>query len=783
MASRLTGQSIDRVEDGRLLVGQGRFVAGLRRPGLLHAAFVRSPHAHARLVRLDVTAARAASGVAAVLTGDDLAAVLTGPMAVPGPAAYERVRFWPLAREVVRFVGDPVALVVADAPARATDAAGLVEVDYEPLPPVVHGEAARHGPTFVWPDLGTNVLHEDHRVHGRPFDEVAAGADRVVHRRFEQHRYAHAPMEGRAAVAEWRGFGDGGELRYDMANKRPHAVKLVLANLLGVPFPDVHVRSGDIGGAFGSKGQTTREDVAVAAAAKVLGRAVRWVEDRTENLQAAGHAREESVEIEAAVAADGRILGLRASVVLDAGAYPTLPFPPTLFALLVATNLPNALRIEAYEVRTAVVASHKAGYISYRAPWVMETVVRERLLDDLAAELGLDPVEIRRRNLITADDQPTRLITGPALEGVTARECLDRAAELSDLPAFRAAQAAARTTGRYLGIGFSSFIENAPGPPDYASSVGFDLASETARARIEPTGDLVIETWQVDHGQGHETTLAQVAADTMGVAISRVRIVRGSSDETPFNMISTGGSRSATMGAGAARAATLGVREQALQIAAHMLEANAADLEIDDGRISVRGTATRAVDLGDVARLAWFAPSSLPPGMAQGIQASGTFRVPDGGWVSACHVCWVEVDVETGAISIPRFLVVEDCGELIHPAIVDGQIRGGVAQGIASVILERHVYDDDGQLLTSTLADYLVPSACELPTIDIDHLHVDTGVVAEVPWRGVGEGGALGAPAAVLNAVADALAPLGVRIAETHLSPQRVRQLVEEAST
>jgi carbon-monoxide dehydrogenase large subunit len=781
MGSRLTGQSIDRVEDGRLLVGRGRFVAGIRRPGMLHATFVRSPHAHARLVRVDAAEARAAAGVVAVFTAEDLAAVLTGPMAVAGPAAYERIRYWPLARGVVRFVGDPVALVVAETAGQAVDAAGLVDVVYDPLTPVVHAEAGRHGPTLVWPELGTNVLHEDGRRYGRPFEDVAAEAARVVRRRFEQHRYAHAPLEGRGAVAAWTATAGGGELRYDMANKRPHAVKLVFSNLLGVPFPDIHVQSGDIGGAFGSKGQTTREDVALAAAAKALERAVRWVEDRSENLQAAGHAREESVEVEAAVADDGRILGLRVSVVLDAGAYPTLPFPPTLFALLVATNMPNAMRLEAYEARTAVVASNKAGYISYRAPWVMETVVRERLLDDLAAELGLDPVEIRRRNLLTAADQPTRMITGPALDGVTARECLDRAAELVDLPAFRAEQARARAEGRHLGIGFSSFIENAPGPPDYASSVGFDLASETCRARIEPTGDLVIETWQVNHGQGHETTLAQVAADTLGVALSKVRLVWGSSDATPFNMISTGGSRSATMGAGATRAATLGVKDQVLQIAAHMLEANVADLEIEDGRISVRGTASRAVDLGDVARLSWFAPSSLPPGLAQGITATGVYRVPDGGWVSACHVCWVEVDVETGAVTIPRFLVVEDCGELINPAIVDGQIRGGVAQGIASVVLERHVYDDDGQLLTSSLADYLVPSACELPSIDIDHLHASTPLDPDVPWRGVGEGGALGAPAAVLNAVADALAPLGVRISETHLSPRRVRELVEGA--
>jgi carbon-monoxide dehydrogenase large subunit len=263
-----------------------------------------------------------------------------------------------------------------------------------------------------------------------------------------------------------------------------------------------------------------------------------------------------------------------------------------------------------------------------------------------------------------------------------------------------------------------------------------------------------------------------------------VRIVWGSSDETPFNMISTGGSRSATMASGATMTATRKVKEQALQIAAQMLEANAADLEVVDGRISVRGTPARGVDLADVARVAWFAPSSLPAGMTPGLDVTATFLVPEGGgWVSACHVCWVEVDAETGRITIPRYLVVEDCGELINPPIADGQIRGGVAQGIASVLYERHVYDGDGQLLTSSLADYLVPSACELPDVDIDHLELPDGAPGgEVPWRGVGEGGALGAPAAVLNAVADALRPLGVAIAETHLSPRRVRELIEAAA-
>ena len=781
MASRLTGQSIERVEDARLLTGQGRFVGGINRVGLLHAAFVRSPHAHARLVAVDATRARNALGVVAVFDGEDIAATMTVPMAVMGPPALKTAPYWPLARGKVRVVGDPVAIVVADSKAHAVDAANLVDVEYEPLEAVVTFDHARDpSRPALWDETGTNVIYEDDTTYGTPFAEVAARAARVVKRRFTQHRYAHVPIEGRGAIATYSSFAQS--LDYDMANKRPHSLKMSFASMLGIPYPNVHVRSGDIGGAFGSKGQTTREDVALAAAAKLLGRTVKWIEDRSENLQAAGHAREENIDIEAAVDGEGRVLGLRVAMEIDVGAYPMLPFPASMFAGMVRALLPNALRLESYEFSTTTLMTNKGSYIAYRAPWTIETVVRERLLDEIAREIGLDVVDVRRINLVKASDQPTKMITGVSMTGVTVQECLEHAVTHAKLDEFRAAQEAARRNGHYLGIGFSSFVEIAPGPPDFAKSLGFDLPSETAWARIEPTGDVVIQTWQVNHGQGHETTLAQVVADEMGVPLARVRIEWGSSDNTPFNTMSTGGSRSATMGAGAARMATRAVKGKVLQIAAKMLEANADDLEIVDGSISVRGTPAKAVTVPDVARLAWFAPSSLPEGMTQGLEASVDFKVPpEGGWVSACHVCWVDIDAETGRIEIPRYLVVEDCGDLINPAIVDGQIRGGVIQGIASVLHEKHVYGDDGQLLTSSLTDYLVPAACDVPEIDIEHLHSPPH--HEVNSRGVGEGGLLGAPAAVLNAVADALAPLGVSITETHLPPQRVRELIENATT
>jgi carbon-monoxide dehydrogenase large subunit len=350
---------------------------------------------------------------------------------------------------------------------------------------------------------------------------------------------------------------------------------------------------------------------------------------------------------------------------------------------------------------------------------------------------------------------------------------MERAIELLDLPALRSRQAAGGD--RVLGIGWATFIENAPGPADFAPSVGFDLPSETAWARLEPSGHLTVQTWQVTHGQSHETTLAQVCADELGLPIDRVRIVYGDSETTPFNTISTGGSRAGTMAHGATRGATRIIKEQVLRIAAGLLEASEDDLELVDGNVQVRGVPARALPLADVARAAWFAPGSLPAGQPQGLTASFDFEVPvDGGWTSATHACVVGLDPETGALDIERYLVVEDCGQVINPMVVDGQIRGGAAQGLASVLYERLVYDDDGQLLTSTFADYAVPAACDLPPIEVHHLHHEP--LHETDYRGIGEGGMIGAPAALANAVADALAQVGATLDGADLSPAAIRQ-------
>lgn len=773
MAARLTGQSVDRVEGPRLLRGEGRFTGNIRHPDLLHTAFVRSTMAHADILSIDTAEAKAIPGVVAVFSNDDFTGVVN-PINIVGPPELLGSPFTALASGKVRTVGEPIAIVVARSRQAAADGAASVAVEYESLPAVVdmHDASAPDAP-LLFEELGTNVVYETAQSWGDDIDQTFADADHVFTRTFTQHRFGHAPLEGRVMVASYT--PSDGRLEIEIATKRPHAVKLNLAGLLSIPFQNIRVRTGDIGGAFGSKGQVGREDISVAAAAKMLGATVQWTEDRTENLQMAGHAREEDLTVEVAVKSDGTLLGIRADMVMDQGAYPMPPYPSSLFCNLVKMLIPNAYRLEAYAFRGRVVATNKCSYIAYRGPWAAETWVRERMLDEIAAALGIDRVEIRRRNLID-EDQPTKMITGPTVSGITARQTLDRAVELMGLNGFPAQQAAARAEGRLLGLGFATFIEIAPGPPDFAQSAGFDLRGELTWARLEPTGDLTIASCQSPHGQGHETTIAQVAADELGVSLDRVRIVFGDTDSTPFTVLGTGGSRASMMGAGAAMAAAAEVKAKVLAIAAERLEANPADLEIADGNISVRGTPGHGVPLAAIAQQAWFAPSSLPQGMDQGIEVTVEYRTPPGGWASATHCCWVEIDPDTGEITIPRYLVVEDCGEMIHPAIVDGQIQGGVAQGIAAVLFERHFYDEDGNLLTASLADYLVPSAAEMPVIEVEHLEVEP--LHDADWRGVGEGGLIGAPAAVTNAVADAVRHLGISIDEQYLPPRRMRELL-----
>jgi carbon-monoxide dehydrogenase large subunit len=550
------------------------------------------------------------------------------------------------------------------------------------------------------------------------------------------------------------------------------------------------VVTGDIGGAFGSKTTVLREEVALCAAAQRLGRSIKWIEDRNENLVLGGQARDEQLSVEAAVMNDGTVRALRAKLTMDAGAYLGLPYAAPMFCRFILTMFPGPYRFDAMRFDTELVSSNKATYVAYRGPWAVETWVRERLFDVIARELGISRAEIRLRNIVGRDMLPTTMVTGPTLDvRMSAKSTLERALELADFEHWAEHQAAAREQGRRLGLGIATYIEAAPGPPDYIDTVlpGFSaFVGEPIHAVLEGDGSVTVHTRQVPHGQGHETTLAQVAADELGVPVEAVRVRYGDTNFAPFGIAGTGGSRSAAMAGGAVGLAAHTLREHIVDIAADLLEASPADIVIENGDIHVAGVPTISRTFREVAdeamrRGTLGGPVSGVvgitdrPGRGEAIRVHREWDGGEGGWAQSTHVCWVEVDLDTGQVRIPRYVVVEDCGEMINPAVVEGQIRGGVAQGVGAVFYEKSTYGEDGQPRSGTFMDYLIPTTMEIPEIEIHHVETP----ADIPYnyRGVGEGGMIGAPAAITNAVEDALAYLGVRITEQHLPPTRILEL------
>jgi len=770
-AERYTGASIKRSEDPRILTGAGRYVDDIKLPGMLHAAFVRSPLAHARVLSVDVSAARALPGVVAALTGAELEA-----MTVPGPDALMALMGWTgptpeftlLATDKVRFAGDPVAVVVAESRYVAEDGCELVEVEYDELPPVTNASFAldpSSPPLFA--NLGDNIASPHSRSEFGDVTATFANADRVIDFRIGVHRHQNVPMEGRGCVASYD--ADLGVMTVYAATQSVHVSKIAVAMRLGMEQDKVRVLAGDIGGSFGLKIGASREELAVAAASRALGQPVKWVEDRGENLTTSGQAREESFDVRAAVSNDGDLLGLDVKMVIDTGAYPGMG---TMVPAIVEAMLPGPYKLAALGFESTAATTNKASYVAYRGPWASETFMRERVLDLIAKDLGLDPVEIRLRNVAPRTDPPAVMITGRPLAGVTTRESLERIAQLVDFPAFRRRQAEARARGRYLGIGVATFIEEAPGPRPPEGRSG-PLSTESMRLRLEEDGVVALFTGQMPHGQSHQTTLAQIAADEFGVPFEQVRVVVGDTDVVPFGL--TGGSRSATMAGGVALHGARQLKAKVLDFAAHLMEASARDLQITDGQVWVRGDPASAIGVGEVARRA--ASGQFGPGVDADLEVVAAFDGGEGGWSGGSHCAIVEVDVETGLVTVERYAVAEDCGALINPAIVDGQIRGGVAQGIGAVLLERSAYDEDGNCQSATFMDYLVPTACDIPRIEIEHLET-VALDADVNFRGVGEGGMIVAPPTVVNAIEDALSPFGVRIYEQHLPPARILELI-----
>jgi carbon-monoxide dehydrogenase large subunit len=758
-AQRYTGTSVRRSEDPRILSGGGRYVDDIKLPGMLHAAFVRSPLAHGRVTAVDATAARELPGVVAVYTGADMASMtLPGQdplFAMMAGGDANAPEYTLLATDKVRFVGDPVAIVVAESRYLAEDGCELVEVDYADLLPVASAAAAL--------DAGSPRLFAD--VEG-----TFKTADQIVEFHIDVHRHQNVPMEGRGIVADYD--AGSGILTAHSATQGVHVTRMGIAMRLGIEPDKVHVLAGDIGGSFGLKIGASREELAVAAASRALGRPVKWTEDRSENLAASGHAREESFDVRAAVSKDGDLLGLDVAMVIDIGAYPVMG---TMVPSIVEAMMPGPYKLAALGFESTAVATNKASYVAYRGPWASETFVRERILDLLAKDLGLDPLEIRLRNVAPRTDPPFPMVTGRPLVGVTTRESLERVAQRVDIPAFRRRQEQERANGRYLGIGLATFIEAAPGPREPGGPSG-PMGLEHMRLRLEEDGIVTLFTGQMPHGQSHQTTLAQIAADEFGVPFEQVRVVVGDTDTVPFGF--TGGSRSATMTGGAALHGARQLKSKVLDVASLLIEASAADLEIVDGKVQVVGDPDTAIAVGEVARRA--ASGDFGPDVDTSLEVEAAFDGGEGGWSGGSHCAIVEVDVETGIVTVERYVAAEDCGALINPAIVEGQIRGGIAQGIGAVLLERSAYDQDGNYQSATFMDYLLPTACEIPRFEIEHLQT-VPLDADVNFRGVGEGGMIVAPPTLVNAIEDALTPFGVRIYEQHLPPARILELIAEA--
>ncbi len=746
---------------------------------MLHAAFLRSPYPHARIESIDSSAATAMPGVHAVLTGADLPEDLG---AQPNTHLFgeRETPYYALARERVRYAGEPVAVIVAESPYVAEDARDEIVVDWEPLPSVGDAElAVADGAPLVWPDRDwpDNVCGTFETEMGN-VDQAFDEADVVVTESYRIQRQFACSLEGRGVLAEWDQNVD--ELTIWTSSQIVHIVRDLLSAVLGLPEHRIRVLVPRIGGGFGAKFHFYPEETAVALAARATGRPVRWVEDRLESFLATVHAREQRVRISMAARDDGTIIGVKGDLIGDMGAaMHTVGYGPLW---LTAVMLTSVYEIPSARVRARAVVTNKTPLGSYRG-WgqPQANFVVERTVDRLAEELGIERVELRRRNFIPPERLPRKSLHH-TLDSGDYRACLDRAMELVAERRWYERQAELREQGRHVGIGISFYTENsALGPSRMINEGGVQQGGyDIARVRVEPGGEVTLYTGLCEMGQGLTTALAQVCADNLGVHPDQINVVHGDSSQVPYTGYGTGASRGAAVGGAAVMKAAGSAREKVLRIAGHMLEANPADLEAEDGRIFVRGTPSASVTMADVGRAAYIRAIELPDGEDPGIEAVEAFDPPQFAWPYGANVAVVEVDVETGEVSFLDYLYVHDCGTIVNPAIVEGQIQGGVAQGIGAALFEALPYDEEGQPLFATFMEYVLPTAAELPRLVMEHQHTPS---PNIPggMKGVGEAGAIGSPAAVVAAIEDALAPYGARITETPVTPAAIVAMVARA--
>ena len=766
------GSRVLRREDLRLITGRGRYVSDVVLPGMLHVAFVRSLHAHARIRSIDSRAALGTPGVVAVVGGDD---PVIGKHRIRARSALttyveteQPVLAWPHARHA----GEAIAAVVAVDPYCAADGAAAVTVEYEALPAAVDVVAATTaGAPRVHDALTANVFLS-RRFEGGDVEAALGRAAAVVERSFRTNRHVAAPLETRGGLADWNAAE--GKLTLWSGTQVPHLVRHLLASILELPENRLRVVAPDVGGGFGVKTILYPEDVCLCLLARRLGRPVKWVERRAESFHGSAHARDHAYVVRAGFDEEGRLLGMDVRIACNAGAYSVTPWTAGIEALMAGGLLTGPYKLPHYRCEVAAVATHTTPAGPYRGvARPATTFVMERVLDLGARQLGLDPVHVRRINLVGAADLPYTSATRLVHDSPSYPVCLERVVEAIDYDGFRVEQRRLRDQGRRLGIGFAVYNE-LTGLGQAASAgprMPFRTGHEGATVRLDPSGAVTVLAGVTSQGQGLETTMAQLAAAELGVPIERVTVVLGDTDATPFGL-GAFASRQAVIGGGAVTRAAAAVREKAFLIAAHLLEASPADLDVADAVIAVKGAPGRAVTLDAVARVAFLETHRLPPDVEPGLEATRYYDPIRGTFAAGAQAAVVEVDEATGAVAIRRFVCVEDTGRVINPLIVEGQVHGAIAQGIGGALWEHLVYDDAGQLVTGSLMDYALPRAGMIPPLDTEHIEEPAANLLGV--RGVGEGGTLGPPAVLANAVADALAASGVETNELPLRPDRL---------
>jgi carbon-monoxide dehydrogenase large subunit len=777
--TKVIGKALKRREDPQLIVGQGNFLDDIKLAGMVHAVVLRSPYAHARIRSIDTSRAQAHPGVVAVFTGEDMLDI--NPLPCAWAAAGGRVQNnlnTPRALAVgeVHFAGDAVALVLAEDRYVARDAADLIDVDYEPLGVVVDArKAVEPGAPQLHENAPNNVIFKWDCGDAAATDAAIGSAEVVVREEIINQRLLPTPMETRGALARYE--SSTGEYTLWTTSQAPHVMRLLLtAFVFGIPEPKLRVISPNVGGGFGQKIFCYNDMAFTMWASKKIGRPVKFVEDRSENFKYSTAGRDHISDVEIAGTRDGQITGLRVQTYANLGAYISTiapGIPTTLYGRIIT----GVYRIPAAYAHVTGVYTNTAMVDAYRGAGRPEaSYLIERMIDRFAAEIGMDPAEVRRRNFIQPQDFPYHNGMGllPYDSG-NYEPALNRALEMVGYADFRAEQERARAEGRYLGIGLSSYVEICGvAPSAWIGLPGEGWGAglwESANVRVHLTGQVVVTTGSLPHGQGLETTFAQLVADELGVAYENVVVEHSDTAGTPFGY-GTYGSRSAAVGGTAIVKSTAKIKEKARRLAAHMLEASVDDVVFEDGKAYVRGSPDRSKSIGEIAMQASVA-YSLPEGMEPFLDETTYYDPPNCTFPFGTHIALVAVDGETGAVTLQRYVGVDDVGTVINPLIVDGQLHGGIAQGVAQALFERGVYDDNGQLVTGTLMDYAIPVASSLPSYELDRT-VTPSPVNPMGVKGAGEAGTIGSAQAVMNAVIDALAPFGVKHLQMPATAERV---------